>query len=126
MKYLWVILGTLLVFASAVAFNLTHSSKKELATVNRKLQRVVELASQYSRVNFIVADGIRSIAQQREFVKRGVSKTMRSKHLLGRAVDLWAIDPATGRVTWDWAYYREIARAMKKAARELNIKIVWA
>lgn len=36
-----------------------------------------------------VIEGIRTVSQQQENIKKGVSKTMRSKHLVGKAVDLY-------------------------------------
>jgi peptidoglycan L-alanyl-D-glutamate endopeptidase CwlK len=36
----------------------------------------------------IIAEGLRTIAQQRQKVAKGYSKTMNSKHLTGRAVDV--------------------------------------
>ena len=46
----------------------------------------------------IIAEGIRTVAQQREKVRKGYSQTMHSKHILGQAVDivdkryLWNVD----------------------------------
>jgi peptidoglycan L-alanyl-D-glutamate endopeptidase CwlK len=33
--------------------------------------------------------------------------------------------PENGEIRWDWPLYHPMADAMKKAANELNVKIVW-
>jgi peptidoglycan L-alanyl-D-glutamate endopeptidase CwlK len=43
--------------------------------------------------------------------------------LTGHAVDLVAYDD--GQISWHWPLYDKIADAMFKAAKELNIDIVW-
>ena len=50
---------------------------------------------------------------------------MNSRHLTGHAVDLWPLDPLTGKVTWDWQYYHPMARAMKHAAIDLGTPMDW-
>jgi hypothetical protein len=48
---------------------------------------------------------------------------MKSKHIVGKAVDLVAMP--NGRISWEWKYYVHIATAMKQAAKELDIAIEW-
>lgn len=74
-------------------------------------------------VDFTVLEGLRSVARQRELVKKGASKTMDSRHITGHAIDLGAW--VGGQVRFDWPLYYRIASAMQRAARELNIPIVW-
>ena len=38
--------------------------------------------------DFSVIEGLRNVETQREYVAKGVSKTMKSKHLEGKAVDI--------------------------------------
>ena len=50
-------------------------------------------------------------------------KTMKSKHLEGKAVDLMAyID---GRASWELNLYDEIADAMKEASKETEVNLRW-
>lgn len=49
---------------------------------------------------------------------------MKSKHLVGLAVDLVAYDE-NGHVTWDMHYYRKINMSMQQAAEELGVTITW-
>ena len=48
---------------------------------------------------------------------------MKSKHLVGKAVDLVAY--VDGKVSWEKQHYHTIASAMEQAATELNVKIRW-
>lgn len=103
-----------------------------LAGVHKDLVAVVNLASELTTVPFIVTEGSRTIERQKALVAKGASQTMNSRHLTGHAVDLaaWldidgdgAVDG--GEVRWDWPLYAKIADAMKKAAAQLDVKIVW-
>ena len=103
-----------------------YLSEKSLATlkgVDTSLVEVVKLAITLTKVDFKVGEGLRTVQRQRELVAQGKSKTMKSKHLEGKAVDLWAI--VDGKVSWDWKYYEEIAKAMKQAAKQLKVNLVW-
>lgn len=73
----------------------------------------------------------------------GASKTSNSRHLTGHAVDLWPLDPATGKpVPSDaafakgsnearaasarlWSDLRKIASTMKDAAKEQGVMVEW-
>lgn len=52
---------------------------------------------------------------------------MNSRHLTGHAVDLvaWIIVDKKGTISWDWKYYYIIEKAMKQAAKELEVPIEW-
>ena len=103
-----------------------YLSEKSLATlkgVDASLVAVVKLAITLTKVDFKVGEGLRTVQRQRELVAQGKSKTMRSKHIEGKAVDLWAI--VDGKVSWEWKYYEEIAKAMKQAAKQLKVNLVW-
>ena len=110
--------------ASVAVYAMSLNSEPKLRGVHPKLVEVVKLARKYSKVKFVVGDGKRTRAQQRIYVQRGVSKTMRSKHLTGHAVDLWVLD-SKGKVTWKWAPYEELNKGVQKAAKELGIKVTW-
>lgn len=106
-----------------MSFTLGEKSRANLKAVHHDLVRVVERAIQISEIDFTVLEGVRTIERQKELVAKGVSKTMKSRHLTGHAVDLGAIDG--GKVAWNWPLYEKLAKAMKTAARELGIKIEW-
>lgn len=53
----------------------------------------------------------------------GASRTMRSRHLTGHAVDLAVM--VGSEVRWDWALYDALSTAVKKAANELGVPLEW-
>lgn len=104
-------------------FVLGKRSIENLKGVHPDLVRVVERAIKISTVDFTVIEGLRTAARQQQLVKAGASQTMNSRHLTGHAVDLAAwVD---GTVRWDWPLYDKIAAAMKKAAADEGVAIVW-
>jgi peptidoglycan L-alanyl-D-glutamate endopeptidase CwlK len=108
---------------STQRFKLSARSRSRLTGVHPDLVRVVERAIQLTDVDFAVIEGVRTLAKQREYVASGASQTLNGRHLTGHAVDLAAY---VGReLRWDWPLYHKIAAAMKQAAVELSISIVW-
>lgn len=103
-------------------FKLSQRSIDRLKGVHPDLASVVKLAIERSDVDFMVTEGLRSKERQKELVAAGASKTMNSRHITGHAVDLAAY---VNGIRWDWPLYEKIAKAMKQAAYELNIKIEW-
>ncbi|WP_223621168.1 M15 family metallopeptidase [Lysobacter sp. ESA13C] len=104
-------------------FYLSKRSKDNLQGVHPDLVRVVERAIQLTKVDFVVTEGLRSLARQRQLKDAGASKTLRSRHITGHAVDLAAI---VGKdIRWDWPLYPQLAAAMKQAARELGVPLEW-
>ena len=100
---------------------LTPRDRTRLAGVHPDLVRVVERARTYA--DFIVTEGLRTEARQRELFAKGASTTLRSRHLTGHAVDLAAL---VGReVRWDWPLYDKLGAAMKRAAAEEQVAITW-
>ena len=74
-----------------MGFVLGRGSRKKLTGVHPDLVRVVERAIEITDTDFAVIEGLRSPERQRELVAAGASKTLRSRHLTGHAVDL-AVD----------------------------------
>lgn len=98
-------------------------SNQRLQGVNPDLVRVVRRALELSPVDFAVVEGLRTKERQAELLAAGASTTMNSRHLTGHAVDLAPV--IGGEIRWDWPPFYEIAAAMKKAASELGVPIVW-
>ncbi len=99
---------------------------ERLKGVHPDLVAVVNRAAEICERSFIVVQGARTLAEQRENVRRGASKTMRSRHIpaangFGHAVDLVIVDG--GSAKWDQG--EVIAKAMKAAAVELGVPIEW-
>lgn len=102
---------------------LSERSEKNLQGVSPLLVSVVRRAAEIADIDFIVTEGLRTKERQAQLVAKGASRTMQSKHLTGRAVDLAAV--VDGEVRWDWPLYGKLAKAMKQAALELKVPIVW-
>jgi len=101
---------------------LATRSIEKLTGVHPDLVRVVEAA--HGTCKFHVTDGVRTLARQKELVAAGKSKTLKSRHLVGCAVDLVAVTD-DGKVSYDDDRMRAVAAAMKRAAGELGIPIEW-
>lgn len=94
-------------------------SRAKLQGVHPDLVKVVERAIQISEVDFKVICGLRTVAEQKILVKTGKSKTMRSRHLTGHAVDIVPLP-----IQWnDLGPFRKVMAAMKKAAKELKVDL---
>jgi peptidoglycan L-alanyl-D-glutamate endopeptidase CwlK len=106
----------------ATKFKFSVRSKRALEGVHPDLVRVVTRALELTTVDFMVTEGLRTKVRQAALFAAGASTTMNSRHLTGHAVDLAAW---VGGVRWDWPLYHELAKAMKAAASELGIPIVW-
>lgn len=106
-----------------MSYRLGTRSRAELAGVHPDLVRVVERAIELTPVDFTVHDGIRSVEEQKRYVAEGVSWTMRSKHIEGRAVDL--VPWINGKARWEWPPIYRIAEAVRRAAAGLGTRIRW-
>jgi peptidoglycan L-alanyl-D-glutamate endopeptidase CwlK len=95
-----------------------------LEGIHPDLRRVMDRALQESPLDFIVIEGLRSEARQRELVASGASRTMNSRHLTGHAVDLLPIGP-NGKAEFAWPLYHNMAPAIKEAARKEGVPLAW-
>ena len=98
-------------------------SKERLATVHPDLQDVFNTAIQVSNVDFGIADGLRTIERQKEYVAIGRSQTMNSRHLHGLAVDVyvWNIHNAL----WDRDAILYIYQLVAGICAVKNIPFEW-
>lgn len=71
-----------------MAFKFGKRSEANLRGVHPDLVRVMRRAIATSPIDFVVIDGVRTIERQRQLVAARVSKTMKSRHLTGHAVDV--------------------------------------
>lgn len=110
-------------------FQLSQRSLSRLMGVHPDLVAIVKLAIQRTTVDFTVVEGVRTLAQQREYVTKGASQTMNSYHLpqadgLGHAVDLAPL--VNGAIPWnDWAQFKTLADVVKACASELGVPVEW-
>lgn len=103
---------------------MNETSKARIAQVHPDLARVITLAAELPGApDFVVSEGIRSLARQRELFAAGKSQTMQSRHLTGHAVDLAVI--IAGRAEWALQLYIDLAGIVGTAADALDIPVVW-
>jgi peptidoglycan L-alanyl-D-glutamate endopeptidase CwlK len=107
-----------------MAFSFGRASQEKLATVKIELQHVVRLALYLSPVDFGITEGIRTIERQKILVSQGKSQTLKSRHLIGEAIDICPY--INGSFTYeDKEAFKQIAAAFDTAAAILGEKITW-
>ena len=104
-------------------YQLSQRSLDKLEGVDERLVKIVCRAIELTDTDFGVIQGLRTEEEQKALVAKGASKTMKSKHLEGKAVDLMAY--VEGRGCWELAVYDNIADAMQQAATEEGVQIRW-
>lgn len=115
-----------------MGYKFGERSMERLKGVHPKLIEVAELALSRSLIDYTIGPygGKRNLETQKMLKDRGSSRTLKSRHLDGCAIDMvtWRRLPATGKYGYDWSRwsdYAYIAKLMKQAAIELNIPIEW-
>ncbi len=104
-------------------YRLGKRSERKLSTVVAPLQQVVRLAITLTDVDFSVVEGIRTFQRQKFLYNKGLSWTLESRHLVGKAVDIYPwVD---GKTSHDPEDYKRVAKAMFDAAQWLGIPLTW-
>lgn len=104
-------------------FKLSNRSLGNLEGVDSRLTAIVKHAIEETKVDFGVICGLRTVEEQRELVASGASKTMKSKHIDGRAVDLMAY--IGSRASWELNLYDDIADSIQAAAIRVGVAVRW-
>jgi peptidoglycan L-alanyl-D-glutamate endopeptidase CwlK len=107
----------------SVMFKFSQRSLRNLDGVHPDLVRVAKRALEISTVDFMVTEGLRTKQRQQVLYAAGATRMLNSRHLTGHAIDLAAW--VSGGIRWDWPLYHRLADAMKTAAAELGVSIVW-
>lgn len=105
-------------------FTLDAKSLERLDKVHPDLKKVVLEAAKNSQQKFKVLEGMRTLERQRELFAKGATKTLRSRHLTGHAVDIAPVDD-DGDVSWDWPLYYVLEPIIKSAASKVGVPINW-
>lgn len=98
---------------------ISDRSRQNLTGVHPDLVRVIERADEMG-ANFTVVCGLRTKAEQEKLVAQGKSRTLKSRHLTGHAVDL--VDE---RFTWSEREMERLAEVVKRAAADVRVPIEW-
>ena len=98
-------------------------SNQNMSGIHPDLRKVMDRAVQLTTIDMTVIEGLRSVERQRQLFNQGHTRTMNSRHITGHAVDV--VPWVDGAISWDWKHYYPVADAILKAAKEVNIPIVW-
>lgn len=101
----------------------TARDEQRLVGLHPDLVRVMRRAAATTSIPFAVIEGMRTIETQRQYVAKGASKTMRSRHLTGHAIDIAPM--IDGKITWAWPVYYKLAPIIKAAAAAEGVPIEW-
>jgi len=105
-------------------FKFGKSSLAKLDDVDPDLRLVMMEAIKLTVIDFGITEGMRSLERAEQLKTDGLSKVgSKSKHCLGKAVDIVAYDGS--RVTWDLDFYEEIAQAVGEVSELLDIPVRW-
>lgn len=99
-------------------FRFSQRSENNLNGVNSDLVKVIRRALEITQVDFIVIEGLRTQARQKELVAAGKSQTNNSRHLTGHAVDIIPVN-----TKWEIEEFKPLLKAVKQAADELGVKL---
>lgn len=94
-----------------------------LRGIHPDLRKVMDEAIKITAQDFTILEGKRTIERQRQLLKAGATRTLRSRHLTGHAVDVGVL--VKGQVRWDWPLYENIAKTIKMAAKRVGVNIEW-
>lgn len=104
-----------------MAFHLSQRSSLNLTGVHPDLVKVIMRALEISPLDFVIIEGLRTIKRQQELFASGASKTMKSRHLHGFAVDVAPL--VAGSLRWDWPLYDRLITAFRQAAKDVGVKV---
>lgn len=109
-------------------YQLGKHSLAELEGVHTNAVALCKTSIGITAQDFTVFDGLRTLDEQREYVRTGVSKTLDSMHLpqpdgWGYAVDL--VPYINGKVRWEYRPCLIVAEAVHEAAEQLGVPVRW-
>lgn len=107
---------------------LSAKDNERLKRAHPDLVKVIRKAAEITEVPFTILQSDRTLAQQKANVKKGVSKTLKSRHLISsdglvRAVDIAPLDGKNA--SFAWPLYHKLAPFVKLAAKTVGVPIEW-
>ncbi|MCK2000740.1 transglycosylase SLT domain-containing protein [[Brevibacterium] frigoritolerans] len=103
-----------------------HYHERNLAAIEELGEHTQDKAREWyqycldNNINILITDGMRTLEQQKEYLRTGKSKTLRSYHLVGQALDFTPV--VDGKLNWNAYGNEDIKKAIAKA-RELGF--IW-
>lgn len=104
-------------------------SLRNLQDIHPDLRKIMDRAREISDIDFVVIEGLRTKERQRQLVAAGASRTMKSRHLTGHAVDVCPLLDLDrdGRVEtvemFNIQLMRKLAVFIKQAAKDVYVPI---
>lgn len=116
-----------------MAYRLGQQSRARLKGVHPDLVKVVERAIQITAQDFMVLEGVRTPARQKELYAQGRTKpgpkvtwTLTSNHFVNKATGFGhAVDLVPFPIDWSHAKLDVVSKAMFAAAKELGVALRW-
>lgn len=108
-------------------FEFSAASRSKLVGVHPDLVQVANRAIQISKIDFGIAEGLRSYERQAELMRQRKTTTLHSKHLIqtstgyGHAIDVFAY--VNNIASYNWRYYGPIVQAFIEAGTALGIQL---
>lgn len=114
-------------------YALGPKSRERLSGVHPDLVKVVERAIQLTKQDFMVLEGVRTPARQRELYAQGRTKpgqkvtwTLNSNHFVNKATGYGhAVDLVPFPVDWSHTKLDVVSKAMFAAAEDLGVALRW-
>lgn len=100
-------------------FSLSTRSLGKLQGLDPRLINVIQRAINITSIDFTVIEGLRTYERQQELFAERKTRTLKSKHLTGHAVDVLPVGA-------DWSKPQQwlpVLNAIKYAADELDINL---
>lgn len=113
-----------------MAQTLSPAQRAKLKGVHPDLVKVVNRLAEISPMPFVILETVRTLAAQQKNVKKGVSKTLRSRHIpdMNESKMCCAVDIAPmheGKASWAWPLYYKLAPLVKQAAKDVGVPVEW-
>ena len=106
-----------------MGYVLSERSLGKLDGIHPDLADVIKRAIEITESNLGVSEGRKELATQEEYVAKGATTTMKSRHLTGHAMDIYTY--VGGMARWEMPLYEKLAAAVKQSAYECKTPVEW-
>ena len=106
-----------------MGFKLTDADERKLVGVDARLVELLERLAARTPIPFMVTEGVRTAERQRELYAQKKTKTLKSRHLTGHAVDI--VPLVSGNPSWAWQHFTPLIKTAKSVAAELPVRFVF-
>ena len=110
------------------SFSVKSWNKLNMQEVHPDIRRLMVEAIKDSPLDFTIIETVREMRRQKELLKLGTTKTLKSRHIpeCNKSKLCEAVDVAPYPIDWqDKERFRALAAHILKKANQLNIPIEW-